>query len=134
MAYSVCVWLSIVYLADHYVVDILGGLAYAGAAYWAVIHAPAWFRRAIDDAADPELEAGVEAADAGDAGALARLGRRVRWSVVGQGVVVAAVGALLAYWMNTTGALGGGSTALYLVPWAAMVGGAWRAAAGLLSR
>ena len=36
--------------------------------------------------------------------------------------------------MNTTGALGGGSTALYLVPWAAMVGGAWRAAAGLLSR
>ena len=27
LAYSVCVWLSIVYLADHYVVDIIGGLA-----------------------------------------------------------------------------------------------------------
>ena len=49
-------------------------------AYWAVIHAPAWFRRVIDQAADDELEAGVEAADAGDAGALARLGRHVRWS------------------------------------------------------
>jgi PAP2 superfamily len=134
MAYSVCVWLSIVYLADHYVVDILGGLAYAGAAYWAVIHAPAWFRRAIDDAADDELEAGVEAADAGDTGALARLGRRVRWSVVGQGLAVAGLGAVTAYWMNTTGSLGGGSTALYLVPWLAMLGGAWRAAAGLLSR
>ena len=134
LAYSVCVWLSIVYLADHYVVDILGGLAYAGAAYWAVIHAPGWIRRAIDDAADDELEAGVEAADAGDTGALARLGRHVRWSVVGQGVLVAALGALMAYWMNTTGALGGGSTGLYLIPWAAMVGGAWRAAAGLLSR
>ena len=134
MAYSVCVWLSIVYLADHYVVDILGGLAYASVAYWAVIHAPAWFRRAIDDAADPELEAGVEAADAGDAGALARLGRHVRWPVVGQGLAVAGLGAAAAYWMNTTGSLGGGSTALYLVPWLAMVGGAWRAAAGLLSR
>jgi hypothetical protein len=134
LVYSVFVWLSIVYLADHYVVDILGGLLYASVAYWAVIHAPAWFRRVIDDAADPELEAGVEAADAGDSGALARLGRHARWSVVGQGVVVAVAGALMAYWMNTTGALGGGSTGLYLIPWAAMVGGAWRAAAGLLSR
>ncbi len=134
LAYSVCVWFSIVYLADHYVVDIIGGLLYASAAYWAVIHAPAWFRRVIDDAADDELEAGVEAADAGDAGALARLGRHVRWSVVGQGLVVAALGAAVAYWMNTTGALGGGTTALYLVPWLAMLGGAWRAAAGLLSR
>ncbi len=55
-----------------------------------MIHAPAWFRRVIDDAADDELEAGVEAVDAGDAGALARLGRRVRWTVVVQGLVVAA--------------------------------------------
>jgi hypothetical protein len=134
LAYSVCVWLSVVYLADHYVVDIVGGLAYAGVAYWAVIHAPARFRRVIDDAADDELEAGVEAAEAGDEGAIARLGRRVRWPVVAQGAVVAAIGGLVAYWMNTTGALGGGSTALYLVPWLALLGGAWRAAAGLLSR
>ncbi|MEO8229625.1 MAG: phosphatase PAP2 family protein [Chloroflexota bacterium] len=134
LAYSVCVWFSIVYLADHYVVDIFGGLAYAGAAYWAVIHAPAWFRRVIDNAADDELEAGVDAVAAGDAGALARLGRRVRWPVVAQGLVAAGLGAVAAYWMNTTGALGGGSTALYLVPWLAILGGGWRAATGLLSR
>ncbi|MEA2538305.1 MAG: hypothetical protein QOF11_2539 [Chloroflexota bacterium] len=134
LAYSVCVWFSIVYLADHYVVDILGGLAYAGAAYWAVIHAPGWFRRAIDDAADDELEAGVDAVAAGDAGALTRLGRRVRWPIVAQGVAIAVLGGLATYWMNTTGALGGGSTALYLVPWLALLGGAWRAAVGLLSR
>jgi hypothetical protein len=36
--------------------------------------------------------------------------------------------------MNTTGALGGGGTALYLVPWLAILGGGWRAASGLLSR
>ena len=99
-----------------------------------MIHAPAWFRRVIDDAADDELEASVEAADAGDSGALARLGRHVRWTVVGQGLAVAAIGALVAYWMNTTGSFGGGSTTLYLIPWLAMLGGAWRAAAGLLSR
>ena len=134
LAYSVCVWFSIVYLADHYVVDILGGLAYAGAAYWAIIHAPAWFRRAIDDAADDELEAGVEAVDAGDAGALGRLGRRIRWPIVAQGLIAVGLGGLAAYWMNTTGALGGGGTALYLVPWLAILGGGWRAATGLLSR
>ena len=134
LAYSVCVWFSIVYLADHYIVDILGGLAYAGAAYWAVIHAPGWFRRVIDDAADDELEAGVDAVAAGDAGALSRLGRRVRWPVVVQGLIAVALGGLAAYWMNTTGALGGGSTALYLLPWLAILGGGWRAASGLLSR
>ena len=134
LAYSVCVWFSIVYLADHYVVDIIGGLVYASAAYWVVIHAPAWFRRVIDDAADDELEAGVEAVDAGDAGALARLGRHVRWSVVVQGSVVAGLGGLVAWWMATTGALGGGGTILYLVPWLALLGGLWRAASGLLSR
>jgi hypothetical protein len=134
LAYSVCVWFSIVYLADHYVVDILGGLLYASAAYWAVIHAPTWFRRAVDDAADLDLEAGVEAVEAGDRGALARLGRRVRWTIVVQGLVVAALGGALAYRMNTTGGLGGGATALYLLPWLAILGGLWRSAAGLLSR
>src|SRR5207247_9644011 len=61
LAYSACVWFSIVYLGEHYVVDILGGLAYAAAAYWMVIHAPGWFRRVLDRAADRELDAGVGA-------------------------------------------------------------------------
>ena len=99
-----------------------------------MIHAPAWFREAVHDAADDELEAGVEAAEAGDRGALGRLGRRIRWTIVAQGLVVAALGGALAYWMNTTGGLGGGSTALYLLPWLAILGGLWRSAAGLLSR
>lgn len=36
LAYALAVWLSIVYLADHYVVDVLGGIAYAGGAAWLV--------------------------------------------------------------------------------------------------
>jgi hypothetical protein len=134
LAYAACVWLSVVYLADHYVVDVLGGIAYASAAYWAVIHAPSWFRRVIERAADAELEASVEAAEAGDAGAIGRLGRRVRWTVLAQGLVVAAIGGLGAAWLAGTGMLGGTTTPLYLIPWVAILGGFWRAAAGLVSR
>ncbi len=134
LAYALCVWLSVVYLADHYVVDVLAGIAYASAAYWLIAHAPGWFRRVIDDAADPELEARVEAAEAGDSDGIRRLGRRVRWTVVAQGLLLALLGAIGAAWLARTGALGGASTPLYLVPWLAALAGLWRAAAGLLSR
>ncbi len=36
LAYALAVWLSIVYLADHYVVDVIGGVAYAALAAWLV--------------------------------------------------------------------------------------------------
>ena len=32
-AYTGCVWLSIVYLGEHYVVDIMGGVVFVAAAY-----------------------------------------------------------------------------------------------------
>ena len=134
LGYAACVWLSVVYLADHYVIDVVAGIAYASAAYWAVIHAPSWFRRVIERAADDELEASVEAAEAGDASAVGRLGRRVRWTVLAQGLAVAAVGGLGAAWLIGTGMFGGTTTPLYLIPWIAILGGLWRAAAGLVSR
>jgi len=125
LLYSVFVWLAIVYIADHYVVDIIAGLAYAAAAYWAVIHAPGWFRGLVDRAADPELSA--------DPGGRPPPARRVDRRAVLQGAVAAAAGTaglvLMAY-----GWLGGSSTPLFLVPWAVLLLGGWRAAAGLLSR
>jgi len=36
--------------------------------------------------------------------------------------------------LANTGILGGTTTPLYLVPWVAILGGFWRAAAGLVSR
>jgi hypothetical protein len=134
LVYSAGVWFSIVYLGEHYVVDILGGLAYAAVAYWAIIHAPTWFRSVVDRAADTELERGVEADDAGDRTALGRLGRHVRWPVVGQGAAVGIAGLVGIVLIGGFGLAGGASTVLYLVPWAMLVGGTWRAAAGLLSR
>ena len=36
-AYSVAVWFAIIYLGHHYVVDVIGGIAFALGAYWIVI-------------------------------------------------------------------------------------------------
>jgi PAP2 superfamily len=134
LAYTACVWFSIVYLGEHWVFDIVGGVAYASAAYFALMHGPAWARRFMERVADEEIEAGVEAEDEGEAGALRRLGRRVRWSLVAQGLAAALVGASLAYGMNRLGWVGGSGSALYLLPWLAVLGGLWRSAAGLVSQ
>jgi hypothetical protein len=133
-AYTACVWFAIVYLGEHWVVDIIGGVAYAVVAYLAILRGPRWARRFMERVADEEIEAGVEAEDAGEVGALRRIGRRVRWALVLQGAVVAAVGAALAYGMSAHGWLGGSSSGLYLVPWLGILGGLWRSAAGLVSR
>ena len=134
LAYTACVWFSIVYLGEHWVVDIIGGVVYASAAYFAVLHGPAWARRLMDRAADTELEAGVEAEERGEVGALRRIGLRVRWSRVVEGLVIAVLGIGLGYLMNAHGMFGGTSTPLYLVPWLGILGGLWRAAVGLFSR
>jgi membrane-associated phospholipid phosphatase len=134
LAYTACVWFSIVYLGEHWVVDIVGGVAYAFGAYFVILRGPSWARRFMERVADEEIEAGVEAEDEGDAGALRRLGRHVRWALVGQGVAVAIAGAGVAYGMNTMGWVGGSHTVLYLLPWLAILGGLWRGSAGLLSR
>jgi membrane-associated phospholipid phosphatase len=134
LAYTACVWFAIVYLGEHWVLDIIGGVAYASVAYVAVLRGPRWARRFMEQVADEEIEAGVEAEDAGDAGALRRIGRHVRWALVTQGSVVAVLGICLAFGMNTEGWLGGSQSALYLVAWLAILGGLWRGAAGLVSR
>jgi hypothetical protein len=125
LTYSVCVWLAIVYIADHYVVDILAGLLYAAGAYWAVMHAPGWFRGLVDRAADDELTS-----DPADERAPRR---RVDRAAVAQGLGLVAAGTLALVAMSY-GWLGGSSTPLFLLPWAVVLAGGWRAAAGLLAR
>ena len=132
--YTLCIWFAIVYLGEHWVMDIIGGVVYALAAYFAVLHGPAWAKRFMAQVADEEIEAGVEAEEEGEVGALGRLGRRVRWSVVGQGLAVALVGAAAAALIDNLGWFGGSHGAFYLIPWLGILGGLWRAAAGLISR
>src|ERR1035437_4629966 len=132
LAYTACIWFAVVYLGEHWVVDIIGGVVYASAAYFVVLHGPRWGRRFMERIADEELEAGVEAEDQGDVGALRRLGRRVRWALVAQGLAVFAVGLVVAYGMSTYGWAGGTQSGLYFVAWIAVLGGPWRGAAGLV--
>jgi len=134
LAYSACIWFAIVYLGEHWVADIIGGVIYASVAYFVVMHGPGWIRRFMEQIADEEIEAGVEAEDEGDVGAIRRLGRHVRWTLVAQGLVVTVMGVLLAYGISTFGWLGGTTSGVYLVPWLAILGGLWRSAAGVLSR
>ena len=134
LAYTACIWFAIVYLGEHWVADIIGGVIYASASYFAVMHGPRWVRRFMEKVADEEIEAGVEAEDEGDAGALRRLGRHVRWALVVQGGVVTVSGVALAFGISTFGWLGGTSGLFYFVAWLAILGGGWRGAAGLLSR
>ena len=134
LIYAACVWLGIVYLADHYVVDVLGGVVYAALAYGAIVHAPGWFRRVVDRAADPAVEADIEAGAAGDASALRRVAGRVRWGMVRQGAAVAVVGVIGVVGVVKGGWLGGESTPVLLLPWALIIGGLWRAALGAISR
>ena len=133
LAYSACVWFSIVYLGEHWVTDIIGGVIYASAAYLTITRGPRWGRRLIEKMADEELEAGVEAEEEGDIGALRRLGRHARWAPITQGLAVAIVGAGMAYGMSTLGWAEGSQSALYLLPWLAVLSGLWRSAAGLIS-
>ncbi|HEY5487411.1 MAG TPA: phosphatase PAP2 family protein [Candidatus Limnocylindrales bacterium] len=134
LAYTACVWFAIVYLGEHWVVDIVGGVVYAMAAYLLILHGPAWARRFMETVADEELEAGVEAEDQGDVGALRRLGLRVRWTLVAQGLALFAVGLAAAFGMSKFGWAGGTQSGFYFLAWLAMLGGLWRGAVGLVSR
>lgn len=134
LAYAICVWFAVVYLADHYVVDVIAGVVYAAVAYAAVVHAPGWFRRLVDRAADPVVDADVEQGEAGDRAAFGRAAGRVRWTMVRQGAVIAAFGVVGIVAVVKGGLLGGSESPALLLPWAAVIGGVWRAALGAISR
>jgi hypothetical protein len=134
LAYAACVWLAVVYLADHYVVDVIGGLIYASVAYLAIVRAPGWFRRVVDRAADPGVEADVEIGEAGDATAFGRAEGRVRWAMVRQGLAVAVVGIVGLIGVAKGDWLGGPGSPVLLLPWGVIIAGVWRAALGAISR
>ncbi len=133
LGYAAGVWLSIVYLGDHYVVDVVGGVVYAFLAYAAVVHAPRWLRANMDRATDPGLEASPVAVGRGDEGPLGSGVGRVRWPVVRQGLAAAAVGALAVMAMAWGGVFGGDDAPVFVLPWLVVFGGLWRAAGGLVA-
>ncbi len=53
LAYAVAAWFAIIYLGDHYLVDVIGGVAYSSAACWSVTGGPARLLGAIRSRAAP---------------------------------------------------------------------------------
>jgi hypothetical protein len=135
VGYAACVWFAVIYLGDHYLIDVLAGIAYAVVAYLAVTRAPGWFRRVIDRAADAEIEATVDVPGSGvrDGLALGRLNRRIRWSIVAQGIAIVVAGSAVAAFMVGENILGGYSAPFYLVPSVIALAGLWRVAMGVFS-
>jgi membrane-associated phospholipid phosphatase len=135
IGYAACVWFAVIYLGDHYLIDVLAGILYAVLAYLAVTRAPGWFRRVMDRAADAEIEATVDVPGVGvrDGAALGRLNRQIRWSIVAQGIAIGVAGSIVATIMLGENILGGYSAPFYLVPSVIALVGLWRVAMGVLS-
>ena len=135
LGYAACVWFAVIYLGDHYLIDVLAGILYAVIAYLAITRAPGWFRRIVDRAADQEIEAKVESPGIGlrDGALLGGLNRRISWAVVGQGIGLAALGSAGAALMINGNVLGGYSAPFYLIPSAVALAGLWRVALGVFS-
>ncbi len=134
LAYAISVWFAIVYLADHYVVDVIGGIAYAIAAYFAIVHAPGWFRRAVDRVTNPARGAVPDVGEYGDRRAVAQAIGRVRWDFVRQGFVIAAFGVAGVVGVVKGEWFGGADSPVLLLPWGLIIGGVWRASLGAISR
>jgi hypothetical protein len=135
IGYAACVWFAVIYLGDHYLIDVLAGIAYAVLAYLVITRAPGWFRRVVDRAADQEIEATVDepGVGVGDGAVLGRLNRRIRWTVVGQGIGLGAIGTIVATIMINWDVLGGYSAPFYLIPSLVALAGLWRVALGVFS-
>jgi len=58
LGYAVLVWWAIVFTGDHYVIDVLGGIAYAAAAYFGVRRLTALLARRREAASHPGPPAG----------------------------------------------------------------------------
>jgi hypothetical protein len=135
IGYAACVWFAVIYLGDHYLIDVLAGIGYAIVAYLAVTRAPGVIRRVIDRAADDEIEATVDAPGVGvrDGAVMGRLNRRIRWAIVAQGIGLGIAGSVVAGIMLDENILGGYSAPFYLVPSAVALLGLWRVAMGVFS-
>ncbi len=127
-AYALLVAFSIMYTGDHWLIDVIGGAAFAYVSYYAVVHGPArvrgWLAQMRDDGAAASATGGLRRL-------LRAPGEAIVWPRVVAGLVVAAAGIWAVGAMEHAGQA---YTPLFLVPWAVLIAGSWLAAAGLIRR
>jgi hypothetical protein len=129
--YFLIVVFAIVYLGDHYVVDALAGVAYASAAYVAVVHGPERLRTLLTRLRDDGLEGRAAVLDPVPSGsaAVARGAVNRRGIAIALLAACAGAGGMVALTLSHQQ-----GTPLYLVPAALVLGGLWRASALIVRR
>ena len=134
LAYAACVWFSIVYLADHYVVDVIGGFVYASVAYCGDRPCAGLVPARRRPGRRSGGRRGRGLGEAGDRGAFRRAAGRVRWTIVRQGALIAAVGIIGIVGVVKVGWLGGADSVGSCSSRGPSSRGIWRAALGAISR
>ncbi len=126
-AYTLLVAFSVMYTGDHWLIDAIGGMAFAYIAFYAIVHATAiqsWLARLRDDSIASGSWQGVGAY-------LTGLRTGVSWPLV-------VIGAVATYggwnWVGEAQRAGETTDWVYLVPWAVLFGGLFLLAAGALRK
>jgi membrane-associated phospholipid phosphatase len=126
-AYFLVVAFSIVYLGDHYFVDVLAGALYAAVAYWAVLQARHTIRGGLTRVRGWRTDVGAgDVAGVGAEGAVAV--PRLAWRRMVVGAVIAVVGFA---WAMSLQSAHETASVLYLVSWGVCLSGAVVTATGL---
>ncbi len=126
-AYTLVVAFSVMYTGDHWLIDCIGGAAYAYVSYYLITHA-AVVQRRLAGLRDDTLGMGSVG---GAREWVMTLPSTVSWVrlLLGAGIAVVGIGGVQA--MERTGHTG---TWLYLVPWGAVVAGTWLVAVSIIRR
>ncbi len=127
LAYTLLVAFSVMYTGDHWLIDCIGGVAYAYVSYYVIVHATAVQRRLArlrDDTLSTAAPGGVREW-------VTSFPSTVSWSRLVLGGVIAVVGV---GGVQTMERARDTATWLYLVPWGVLVVGIWLVAVSVLRR
>ncbi|MGO9207769.1 MAG: phosphatase PAP2 family protein [Candidatus Limnocylindrales bacterium] len=126
-AYTLLVAFSVMYTGDHWLIDCIGGAAYAYVSYYLITHA-AVVQRRLASLRDDTLSVGSMA---GARERVMALPSTVSWVrlLLGAGIALVGVGGV-----QEMERAGHTATWLYLVPWGAVIVGAWLVAASVIRR
>jgi hypothetical protein len=129
LGYTALVAFSVMYTGDHWLIDCVGGIAYAYVAYYAVVHAPAPLRRRLARLRNDAVAA--RGGGAGVRGYVADLRTSIGWPSLVAGVFLVVAGW---NWVQDMQHAGQFQTWRYLLPWGVLFTGLCLFASSIIRR
>ncbi len=118
LGYTALVAFSVMYTGDHWLIDCIGGIAYAYVAYYAVVHAPAPLRRRLARVRDDAIA--VRGSRGSVRGYVSDLRTNIGWPTLVAGVFLVLAGWS---WVQDMEHAGQFQTWRYLLPWGVLFTG-----------